>query len=334
MAKTTVITKSAIADWNNVAWAIHRACRGKTQRPAVQAIQRNPEAAIEKVSTALRQGHLPVGDFRCFTIYDPKQRVIHAAPLLDRIAHHAIVRLIEPTFERVLLSSVFACRVGRGVHAAIYYAQQQSRRFRWVLHVDIKHYFPNIDHQILAQQCHQRFRGNGLQLLDAVIASHGAITGKGLPIGALTSQHFANHYLNLADRWSLAQSGIEAHCRYMDDFLFWSNDRTVLVGFKYRLAEFLACQLELTIKPPLLQRTDIGIQFCGVHIKPFKLQPSLRRRYRYSHSVIRWEEKWRQGEIDDLQLQRAYDSAKAILLPADDKFFRQRCLQKKGKVDA
>ena len=174
MAKTTAITKVAMADWKNVAWALHRACRGKTQSFAVQTILLEPEAAIDKVSLALRQGCLPVGVFRSFTIYDPKQRLIHAAPILDRIAHHAIVRLIEPTFERVLLPSVFACRVGRGVHAAIYYAQQQSRRFHWVLHVDIKHYFPNINHWILAEQLRHRFRGDGLQLLDAVIASHGA----------------------------------------------------------------------------------------------------------------------------------------------------------------
>lgn len=334
MAKTTRITQSAIADWNNIAWALHRACRGKTQRTAVQAIQKNPEAAINTVSLALQHGQLPVGSFRSFTIYDPKKRLIHAAPLLDRIAHHAIVRLIEPTFERVLLPSVFACRVGRGVHAAIDYAQQQSRRYRWVLHVDIKHYFPHIDHQILAEQLRHRFRGDGLELLEAVIASHAEKPGKGLPIGALTSQHFANHYLNIADRWGLAQSGIEAHCRYMDDFLFWSNERAVLTAFKKQLAEFLDNQLALTIKPPLLQRTEIGMLFCGVHIKPYQLRPSLRRRRRYAGTVKKWEKKWQQNEINSQQLQRAYDAAKAILLPADNKLFRQRCLENRERIDA
>ncbi len=329
-----MISISAIADWNNVTWALHRACRGKTQRPAVQAIQRHPERAIETVSTALRQGQLPVGSFRSFTLYDPKKRLIHAAPLLDRIAHHAMVRLIEPTFERVLLPSVFACRVGKGVHASIDYAQRQSRRYRWVLHVDIKHYFPNIDHQILIEQLNHRFRGDGLVLLNAVIASHGHERGKGLPIGALTSQHFANHYLNIADRWSLAQPSIEAHCRYMDDFLFWSNDRAALSTFIKQLTEFLAHVLSLTIKPPLLQRTEIGIRFCGIHIKPYQLKPSLRRRRRYARTVEKWEAQWEQGEINSNQLQRAYDSAKAILLPADDRHFRQRCLQKGRKVDA
>lgn len=334
MAKTTPLTKATISDWNNVAWALHRACRGKTQRPAVKAIQRNPEGAIDTVSTALRHGCLPVGSFRSFTIYDPKKRLIHAAPLLDRIAHHAIVRWIEPTFERILLPSVFACRVGRGVHASIYYAQQQSRRYRWVLHMDIKHYFPNINHKILAEQLRHRFRGDGVELLDAVIASHAKEEGKGLPIGALTSQHFANHYLNIADRWSLAQPGINAHCRYMDDFLFWANDRKALTRFKTQLATFLESHLALTIKPPLLQRTDIGIRFCGVHIKPYHLRPSLRRRRRYARTVEKWEEKWQQGEVSSEQLQRAYDAAKAILLPADEIHFRQRCLQKGRKVDA
>ncbi len=334
MAKTTRITLAAIADWNNVGWALHRACRGKTRRPEVQAILADPEKAIEQVCSALRLGCLPVGDFRSFTIYDPKKRIIHAAPILDRIAHHAIVRLIEPTFERVLLDSVFACRVGKGVHAAIYYAQQQSRRFRWVLHVDIRHYFPNINHQILADQLAYRFKGDGLLLLNAVIASYAKHRQTGLPIGALTSQHFANYHLNIVDRWSLAQLGIEAHCRYMDDFLFWSNDKVVLNDFKRHLADILDAQLALCIKPPLLQQTDIGILFCGVHIKPFKLKPSLRRRRRYSATVTKWENKWRAGEIESVELQSAYDSAKAILRPADDAIFRQRFLNKRDKVDA
>ncbi len=334
MAKTTLITLSAMAEWKNICWALHQACRGKSKRTDVQAILNSSESAINKVGEAFNQARLPVGSFHSFTIYDPKKRLIHAAPILDRVAHHAIVRLLEPTFERVLVDSVFACRKGKGVHAAIHYAQQQSRRFRWILHVDIKHYFPHINHSILANQLQHRFRGDGLQLLDAVLASYQADTDVGLPIGALTSQHFANHYLNLADRWSLAQPGIQAHCRYMDDFLFWSNDKAELNQFKHHLTEFLDCYLALNSKPALLQRTDIGLLFCGVHIKPFKLKPSQRRRRRYASSVVKWEQHYRSGEIDGFQLQRAYDSAKTILLPADDLVFRKRFSDNRKLLDA
>ena len=334
MPKTRLITKSAIADWRHVDWALHRACLGKHRHAIIQRILQDPVTVINFVSNSLQKARLPFGSFHSFTIYDPKKRLIHAAPIEDRIAHHAIVSKLEPGLERVLLPSVFACRTGKGVHAAIAYAQRQSRRFRWVLHVDIKQYFPSIDHQILAGKIKRYFKGDGLQLIDAVIDSYSTMPGKGLPIGALTSQHFANHYLNIADRWSLAQPGIGAHCRYMDDSLFWSNDRSLLHRFQKQLTEFLQEQLALTIKPPLLQRTDIGLLFCGVHIKPFQLKPSLRRRRRYRRAVENSQLEWQRGEIDSLQLQHSYDVARAILLPADDQIFRRQLLAHCGVVDA
>jgi hypothetical protein len=334
MADTTRLSLAAIADWHNVAWALQRTCRGKRRHAAVQAALREPERFIAQVSAALRQGRLPVGRFHAFTIHDPKQRVIHAAPLPDRIAHHAIVHFLEPVFERVLLPSVFACRAGKGVHAAIHTAQRQARRFPWVMHLDICHYFPAIDHAVLHTQLRRRFRGDGMVLLEAVIQAYGSETRQGLPIGALTSQHFANHYLNDADRWALAQPEIAAHCRYMDDYLLWSHDRAGLVAFRDRFAGYLAHELALSIKPPLIQRSERGIRFCGIHVKPFKLRPSERRRRRFRHALVHWERQWLAGAIVSRQLQQAADSANAILLPADDRAWRRRVLRNRMTVDA
>jgi len=334
MAKTTRLCLQKISDWHNVSQALHRACRGKRLKPDVQKVLRNPETAITRVSDALNRAEMPVGNFSSFTIFDPKQRIIHAAPFLDRIAHHAIVSQLEPTFERVLLPSVFACRVGKGVHTAITHAQHQARRSAWVMHIDIAKYFPSIDHRILQQQLERRFRGNGLELLDAVIAAHNSQSGKGLPIGALTSQHFANHYLNTADRWCLAQPGITAHCRYMDDFLLWSHSKQTLQKLKNQFVEFLHETLKLVIKQPLIQRSDIGILYCGVRVKPFSLRPSLRRRRRYKYALKYWQQQWQSGVIDSQHLQLAYDAIQAILLPADDKQWRLQCLKNLGAVDA
>ncbi len=334
MAKTTRLRLDLIADWHNVAWAMHRACKGKRDRPDIRALLRTPEPVIALVSESLRQGRLPVGTFSAFTIHDPKRRLIHAAPLPDRIAHHALVRFLEPTFERVLLPSVFACRVGKGVDAAIRYAQRQARRFPWVMHLDIHHYFPHIDHRILRAQLRRRFRGDGSVLLDAVVDAHQRDKGKGLPIGALTSQHFANHYLDGADRWLLAQKGIEAHCRYMDDFLVWSHERRTLLGLRDRFAEYLEQELALRFKPPLVQRSERGILFCGVHVKPHGLRSSRRRRKRYRKALDYWERQWSAGRIDSLQLQRAHDAARAILLPADDLVWRRNQQQVRVAADA
>ncbi len=334
MAKTARLSLQQIANPENVRWAMHRACRGKRRNPQVQALLQAPETAIHQISSALRAGRLPVGHFDSFVIHDPKRRIIHAAPLYDRIAHHALMRFAEPRLERALLPSVYACRVGKGVHAAVAYAQHQSRRFAWVMHTDIAQYFPSIDHQILQQQLLRRFRGDGCVLIQAVIDSHGADEGKGLPIGALTSQHFANHALSEMDRWCLAQEGIRGHCRYMDDQLLWSDDKQSLRRLQGALAERLESSLGLHMKPVLIQRSAVGITFCGIKIKPFQLKASQRRRRRYRFAVARIESQWQHGEIDSLTLQRAYDSIHSILLPADEHAFRGRFLSQRESLDA
>jgi RNA-directed DNA polymerase len=334
MPKSTQLLLANIADWHTIALAMHRACVGKQNRSEVINTLRQAETNIAIIAQALRDGRLPIGQFRAFTIHDPKTRLIHAAPLLDRVAHHALIHHAGPTIERRLIDSVFACRKGKGVHRAIDNAQQQSRRFDWVLHVDIKHYFPNIDHLILRRQLHRIFKGDGLRLIDAVIDSHQPEVSKGLPIGALTSQYFANHYLNEADRWALAQPAIGAHCRYMDDFLFFSNDRQGLLNFHHQLAEYLADCLALNIKPTNIQRSRVGFLFCGIHVKPFSLKPSLRRRRRCQQSALKHRYHWLQNQINDLQLQQATDAALAILHPAQAHAFKQRLCSRLGGIDA
>jgi len=334
MAKTEPLSLARIGDWHNVAWALHRAARGKRHTPAVAAALAHPETTIARIGAALRTGRLPVSTFSAFAIRDPKRRVIHAAAFLDRVAHHALVRFMEPVFERVLLPSVYACRPGKGAQAAVLAAQRHARRFGWVMHLDIAHYFPSVNHDILGEQLRRRFRGDGLRLIDAVIGAHQAEQRRGLPIGALTSQHFANHYLNDADRWCLRQPGIGAHVRYMDDYLLFAPDKEPLLALRSAFAVYLSERLGLTIKPPLIQRCERGFLFCGVRIRPHALRPSQRRRLRYRAALRVWQQRWRAGEINALGLQRGYDAVRAILLPADDPAWRRHCLAKGGVIDA
>ena len=326
MGKTVPLPLQHIASWHNVAWALQRAARGKRHRSEVRAALAKPEQTIETIAKSLSEGRLPQGQWREFTIYDPKQRLIHAAPFVDRVAHHALMRSVEPVFERVLLPSVYACRVNKGVHKAIDDAQAKMRRYSWVMHMDIRHYFPNIDHHCLRAQLRRRFRGSGLQLLDAVIDSYQTAPHKGLPIGALSSQHYANHYLNDADRWLLAQRETRAHCRYMDDFLVWGDSAQALRCLRDRFTHYLGDGLKLTVKPVLIQRCEVGIGFCGVRIKPHCITPSQRRRRRYRTALELIHKEYDKNRLDGLQLQRRYDVTKTILLPADDMPWRKHCL--------
>lgn len=324
MPKSLAISCQEVANWHHVASAFHKAVRGKRQHRAVQQALSKPEETITLVRTALSQGRLPHGRFHSFEISDPKQRIIHAAPFQDRIAHHALIMKMEPVLERVLLPSVFACRPSKGVHKAIYYAQKQSRRFKWVVHIDIKHYFPNIDHGVLSAQLHRYFKGDGFAIIDSVINAYQHEQGKGLPIGSLTSQHFANHYLNQVDRWSLAQKDIKAHCRYRDDFLFWAHSKVALEQFLIKFEEYLKKRLKLTIKPALIQASKKPLLYCGIHIRPFNLQASARRQKRYQIARQKWALRWQQGQINSEQLQAVYASVSAILLPAKKPRYREK----------
>jgi len=336
LTKTVRLTLSEIADYANIQTAVYRACRGKWSRSDVARLITAPYDHLSQLQVALSRGELPVGSFQSFTIYDPKKRLIHAAPLLDRIAHHALMNRMEARLERALLPSVFACRFGKGVHAAIYYAQRQSRRYGWVMHADIRSYFPAIQHSALRVQLHKRFKGDGLQLVDAVLEAYqpaDGISGRGLPIGALTSQHFANHYLNDIDRWCLSQPGIQAHCRYMDDILLWSNNKDSLLLLQNRLQERLAAKLGLTLKPALVQRTSIGIQFCGIKIKPYSLRASKRRRRRFKVACKRLEQGWHSGFLEPLEMQQGASATLTILLPARETGFRRRFFQNRSVLE-
>jgi hypothetical protein len=141
MPRTHRLELAQIADWSNVAWALARACRGKREHPAVRRLLADADRALAEIGAALRAGRLPVGRFRAFEIRDPKRRLIHAAPLEDRVAHHALMRHMEPVLERALLPSVLACRVGKGVlfcgvHVkprVLRASQRRRRRFRRAL---------------------------------------------------------------------------------------------------------------------------------------------------------------------------------------------------------
>jgi hypothetical protein len=133
--KRLAIKIEAIADRSNLLLAVHKAARGKQQRPAVAAFLSELDARLAQLSAAILDGSAPSGDYRSLIIHDPKRRQIHAACFADRVLHHAVLNLAEPRFERMLVDSSYACRPGKGVHAAV--AQCHSSGFRqsyWQLH--------------------------------------------------------------------------------------------------------------------------------------------------------------------------------------------------------
>lgn len=318
-----------IAAWDNLQLAVWKASKGKRLRPEVSSFFAELDARILQLQTDILAEQVPYCEYRSFVIHDPKRRRIHAACFADRVLHHAIMNRAEPTFEKSLVNSTYACRPGKGVHHAVMQVQRNLQRFPWFVQVDVDGYFPAIDHQRLLHLLSRRFKGNAfLHLLMRIVDSYQSAPSKGLPIGSLTSQHFANYYLDGADRFLLGHPEVFAHIRYMDDILWWCKDKLsaqrVLQEFSYFMMETCKLRLKSTFR---INRSSQGMTYCGFRILPGTLLLTLRKKRRYRILRQHYEAAWQNGDITCRELQSAYDAVLAATLPAHSLRWRQRDLQ-------
>jgi retron-type reverse transcriptase len=167
--------------------------------------------------------------------------VIHAAPFRDRVLHHAIMNVCEPIFERAQIFDSYACRKGKGTRAALFRAREFARRYPCYLKLDIRKYFHSINHDQLKKTLGRSFKdGELLALFDAIIDGCPMTTGHGLPIGNLTSQFFANHFLAPLDRYLKERLRVPGYIRYMDDFVLWGNSTPDLSCWEHDARRFCA----------------------------------------------------------------------------------------------
>jgi RNA-directed DNA polymerase len=313
------ISLEDVADLENLAEATFRAARGKRHRAEVAAFLRRLDQNLETLHREILDGSIPLGRGRRFRIRDPKPRQIYAPCFRERVLHHALMRPISPVLDRALVDDSYACRIGKGSLAAVARAQQHTRRFPWYVKMDIRAYFASIDHAILERRLRTRLKGEDvLRLIQRIVDAHEDAPGKGLPIGSLTSQIFANDYLDPLDRFLLETCGASGLVRYMDDFVFWTSTRADAIRIREEVKTILAQQLLLTAKEPIaMNRSARSVTICGFRVRPGTIRLSQRRRRGYLDARRRCEEDYRSGRIDAGQLQRAYDSAHAITAHAD-----------------
>ena len=328
--KRSSITVADIADWQNLVAAAYRAAQGKRERPEIRAFFERFDENLARLHRQIRDGTVPVGVAVRFQIRDPKPRVIHAPCFPERVLHHALIAQVGPVLDRALVFDTYSCRTGKGALAAVLRAQQHVRRFAWYAKMDIRSYFASIDHVILQELLQRRFKNaDVLQLLARIIDSHRDAPGRGLPIGALTSQHFANWYLDGFDRLLLGRCRVRGMIRYMDDVVWWFDGREQVRAVHAAAQSYLRETLRLDIKPPVqIQRSAQGVRVCGFRVLPGTILLSLRRRRRYAHARRRWEQAFARGAIDGLQLQAGYASALAITAHADAASWRREQLHR------
>jgi len=316
--KRSSVNLSDVADWHNLMAAVYRAAKGKRHRADVQDFLKDLQGNVRHLGEQIRQGTIPLGQMTCFHIRDPKPRVIHAPCLRERVLHHAIMAHVGPVLDRALVFDTYACRKGKGSLAAMHRAQQHVRRFPWYAKIDMKSYFASIDHGRLKNVLRRRFKNPGLlALMGRIIDSHEDSPGRGLPIGALTSQHFANYYLNGLDRFLLEQCRVAGMLRYMDDVVWWDDDKNRIRQVLHAVKDYVPPELDLVVKPKVqINRSVRGLPICGYRVLAGTIRLSRRRRRRYTEIRQEYERAYAAGRVNAQHLQAGYASALALTIHA------------------
>lgn len=209
------------------------------------------EPNLLRLQAELRSGAYRPLPYRQFRSRDPKPRVITVAAYRDRVVHHALCKSLDAALERLLVLDTYACRKGKGTRPALRRAERFTRRFRYSLSLDMCRYFDSIDHQVLLQSLSRLTRDRAyLATLERIVrhAIPGQRPGRGLPIGNLTSQHFANLYLSPVDHLVRDRLAVPGYVRYMADLLLFADDSSSLRRAQAQIVECLDRDLHLELK--------------------------------------------------------------------------------------
>ena len=291
-----------LCDPENLRLAFWKASRGKRHKPDVVRFRENLTEELDRLAEELAAERVPVGAYRYFEIRDPKPRTICAAPFRERVLHHAILNVCEPVFESYQIHDSYACRRGKGSYAALARAQEFARRHSHFAKLDVRKYFPSIDHEVLLGLLERRFKDRALlSLLGRIVESHCTAPGRGVPIGNLTSQYFANHYLAVLDHHVKEALRVRGYLRYMDDFVLWAEDRETLKGLCRSVRAFCRERLRLELKEPVLGRCADGMSALGYRMFPRRLTLTPRSRRRFAQKLAACERAYAEGRITEQQ---------------------------------
>jgi len=335
-----------IIAFENLLNASRKARRGKRFRPSTALFELNLEKNLFQLMRRLASKTYMPGAYTDFTIHDPKTRRISAAPYRDRVVHHALINVIEPLIGRSFIYDTYACIKGKGTHKAVARYRQFLPQNRFVLKCDISQYFFSIDHDILRQKVRHKVKcRDTLWLVDQIIASKHwparapldyfagddlftpVTRKKGIPIGNLTSQFFANLYLNDFDHFVKQTLGCRFYIRYCDDFVAFGNDKERLGETKDRIAEYLeTVRLRLHPAKCRVYRTDEGVDFLGYRIYPeyMRVRKSNVKRFRKKLRIM--VRQYKEGSIGLQDIQCSIHSWIGHVKHADSYGLREEIL--------
>jgi len=275
-----------LCSFRNLELAYRKARKGKRSKKAVQEFEFNLEENLLQLKRELEDGSYQPHPLRQFVVMDPKTRVISASHFRDRVVHHALCNIIQPVFERTFIDDSYANRVGKGTRKALDRFDRFKRKVGkngrivngakddnmvvgYILKADIRHYFDTVDHDVLMGLIGRRISDERiLALVRKILKNHVTDSpGKGMPIGNLTSQFFANLYLNELDYFVKHQLRAGFYIRYVDDFVIMHNSEKILLQWKRQIASFLeTLKLELHPEKSKVYPLHNGVNFLGCRV--------------------------------------------------------------------
>lgn len=325
-----------IISFSNLLDASRKAQKGKRFRDNILTFNHNLESELFQLQTELETKTYCPGKYKTFILQESKKRLISAAPYRDRVVHHALCNIIVPIFERALISDTYANRIGFGSHRALKKFTTFARSSRYVLQCDIRKYFPTIDHDILKTIIRRKIKClDTLWLIDKIIDNSNdqepvidyfpdddLLTPfqykRGLPIGNLTSQFFANIYLSGFDHFAKQTLNVQKYLRYVDDFAFFHDDWHFLTDSRLAVEDYLS-SLRLKIHPIKSQlfETKHGATFVGFRVFPTHIRVKNQNLRRARKRLRIMQQSHTKGTLTDLEFECSLQSWLAHLNHGD-----------------
>lgn len=294
-----------IYEWSNLLSAWHKAAKGKRGRSTCASFEYKVADELLALQQALTSQSYRPGNYTHFYIHEPKRRLISAAPFHDRVVHHALCNVIEPVFERYFINDSYANRVGKGTHKAVDRLQYFSKRYSYVLRLDIVQHFPSIDHAVLLETLGKKIVDPDIQqLMRLIIVSGSNIESSvddqpcGLPIGNLTSQFWSNCYLHPLDQFIKRELACHGYLRYVDDFALFADSKAQLWEWKQAIQEKLdGLKLQFHQHNAQVVPVASGIPWLGFVVYPTHRRIKKRNVVNASRRLRSRYQQWQAGEI-------------------------------------
>ncbi|MDR2971002.1 MAG: RNA-directed DNA polymerase [Bacteroidales bacterium] len=321
-----------IADCDNLYLAYYKASKGKQTKEEVLEYGRNLQVNILSLREQILSGNISVGNYHYFKIYDPKERLICAASFPERVLHHAIMNICHPYFEKTLIYDTYATRIDKGIYKALEKAKRAMNSYQYVAKLDFRKYFDSISHETLRQKLSTKFKDEQLlAIFDKIIDSYEDSPQKGIPIGNLSSQYFANFYLSEFDHFIKEKLKIKIYVRYMDDMLLFSNKYEELKQQLILLHE-QAEIIKLTLKPVVLNKTRQGISFLGYKLFPHKILLNHRSKLRFKTKFNTYQKYLEENIWDEKKYQQHITPLLSFVQQAYTKRLRKEIIEGSNRV--